>query len=55
MDGFEQTNVRLPRGIKAWLKAQARQNRRSFSAEVAVRLEASRREQERKEKRSKKN
>ncbi|MCE8034632.1 Arc family DNA-binding protein [Billgrantia tianxiuensis] len=49
MDGFVQTNVRLPRGIVKWLKEEARRNRRSYSAEVAIRLERSRREQEQRE------
>lgn len=53
MAAYEQTNIRLPRGIKNWLKDEAKRNRRSYSAEVAIRLEESRRKQEQKEKRKK--
>ncbi|TDX29085.1 Arc-like DNA binding dprotein [Modicisalibacter xianhensis] len=41
-----QTNIRLPAGIKEWLKREARRNRRSLSAEITYRLEQSRRAQE---------
>lgn len=38
--------VRLPDELKQWLKHQAVDNRRSLNAEIIVRLEASRRQQE---------
>lgn len=42
----EQTNVRLPAGLKEWLAAQARENHRSLNGEVVHRLEESRRKDE---------
>lgn len=51
MDAFVQTNVRLPRGIVKWLKDEARRNRRSYSAEVAYRLDQARASQRRRERR----
>lgn len=38
--------VRLPDELKQWLKHQAVDNRRSLNAEIIVRLEASRRQQD---------
>lgn len=45
----EQTNVRLPLPLKTWLQGQADRNRRSFTGEVTVRLEDSRKQQERRD------
>lgn len=52
MDGYVQTNVRIPKGIKEWLRQEAKKNRRSLSAEITYRLEQSRATQKRREKRS---
>ncbi|GAB2799201.1 hypothetical protein GCM10027040_27840 [Halomonas shantousis] len=41
MAAHEQTNVRLPSGIKERLRQRAKQNRRSLSSEIAYRLEQS--------------
>jgi len=41
-----QVNVRIPHALKAWLQEQAATNRRSFTAEVVVRLEESKKMQE---------
>lgn len=38
----EQTNVRLPVELKRWLQEQSKTSRRSLTAEVVLRLEASR-------------
>lgn len=38
----EQTNIRLPVELKRWLQEQSKAARRSFTAEVVLRLEASR-------------
>ncbi|MCG7598422.1 Arc family DNA-binding protein [Halomonas sp. McH1-25] len=46
MPATVQTNVRLPVGIKEWLRREAKRNRRSLSAEITYRLEQSRRAQE---------
>lgn len=49
MDGYVQTNVRIPRSIMNWLKDEAKRNRRSYSAEVTYQLEQARRSQLRRE------
>lgn len=41
-----QVNVRMPDALKAWLQEQAAANRRSFTAEVVIRLEESKKMQE---------
>ena len=41
-----QTNVRLPVELKKWLQEQAETSRRSFTAEVVLRLEESRDQQQ---------
>lgn len=41
----EQTNVRLPKDLKGWLRQQAEDSRRSLTAEVTLRLEESRQRQ----------
>ena len=41
-----QVNVRIPHALKAWLNEQAGANRRSFTAEVVLRLEESKKKQE---------
>ncbi|MHB0775442.1 Arc family DNA-binding protein [Halomonas sp. WWR20] len=41
MAAHEQTNVRLPSGIKERLRQRAKQNHRSLNAEIAYRLELS--------------
>ena len=38
----DQTNVRLPRILKDWLREQAAKNRRSLTSEIVTRLEESR-------------
>lgn len=38
----KQTNVRIPKALKEWLLERAGENRRSFTSEVVMRLEASR-------------
>lgn len=52
MDGFVQTNVRLPRGIVKWLKEEAKRNRRSYSAEATYRLEQARAAQRRRDRKA---
>ena len=42
----EQTNVRLPAELKEWLKCQAAKARRSVTAELILRLEQSRKDQQ---------
>lgn len=42
----EQTNVRIPAELKEWLKAQAAEARRSVTAELILRLEQSRKDQQ---------
>ena len=42
----EQTNLRIPKDLKDWLKQQAEQARRSVTAEIVTRLEQSRAKQQ---------
>lgn len=42
----EMSYIRLPAEIKGWLKEKAKESRRSFTAEVAHRLEQSRKAEE---------
>lgn len=44
-----QTNVRLPAELKKWLQEQAKQARRSLTAEVVLHLEAVRAAAQRKD------
>ncbi len=44
----EQTNLRLPSELKAWLQQQAEAAKRSLTAEVVVRLQQSKAQDERK-------
>jgi hypothetical protein len=37
----EQTNVRIPKELKDWLKQEADKARRSFTSEIVMRLEQS--------------
>lgn len=41
-----QTNLRLPVKLKGWLQEQAESARRSLTAEVVLRLEESRKQQQ---------
>lgn len=41
MQIIQQTNVRVPQSIRDRLKMAAERNRRSFNAEIVIRLEAS--------------
>jgi hypothetical protein len=41
----EQTNLRIPKDLKAWLKHEAERSRRSVTAEIVTRLEKSRNDQ----------
>ncbi|CAN7705507.1 Arc family DNA-binding protein [Acidovorax sp. LjRoot66] len=45
----EQTNMRMPVDLKAWLKEEAQKSRRSFASEVVHRLDESRLRQVKKE------
>lgn len=40
--------LRMPEGLKDWLKQQAEQNRRSLNSEILARLEESKTQQEEK-------
>lgn len=42
MNQDEQTNMRLPKDLKDWLRASAAQSRRTLTSEVIYRLERSR-------------
>lgn len=42
MNQDEQTNIRLPKDLKEWLRASAAEARRTLTSEVIYRLERSR-------------
>ncbi len=42
----EQTNIRLPAELKAWIRVKAAEAKRSLNSEILVRLEESRKRQE---------
>ena len=42
MDQDEQTNIRLPKELKEWLRESATKSRRTLTSEVIYRLERSR-------------
>lgn len=42
----EQTNIRLPAELKAWIRNKAAEAKRSLNSEILLRLEQSRQQQE---------